>query len=275
MRYPYPHRRPSRQVRGFTLLETIIIVVVIGVMAVVAVPSFSGMLASIKVNQVITEIRTTLSTTQRTAIRSGEPCLTSLMVQLTGEEAPPPNFQSGILNSCNANTGNDSLAEGISVVTNLMPNPDRLSLLTTQPQPITRPSTSLAGRVGQDWLVGSSGGSSSSFWEQAAQWACDNWSWCPSSLSEPTSPSDNIGIVDIAFGNQGSVDYEVQSSLSMPPDSTGKIVAFVSERPQAKQKCIAISKTLGLTRVGKYRGALSPTDITDEGTCTASDWTEQ
>ena len=194
-------------------------------------------------------------------------------MQLTGEAAAPPDFQAGILNSCNATAGNGRLAEGISVVTNLAPNPDMVSLLSTRPQSLTPTSSSFAGGAG---LIGSSGDQGDQgFWEQAAQWACDNWGWCPDDSGTTSSPTENVGIVDIAFGNQGSVTYEVQTALSMPPDSTGKVVAFISDRPEAKQKCVAISKTLGLTRVGKYQGALSPTDITDEGICTASDWTEQ
>jgi hypothetical protein len=49
----------------------------------------------------------------------------------------------------------------------------------------------------------------------------------------------------------------------------------VPERQNGKKKCIAISSTLGLTRVGTYVGGTDPNSITQTGVCTALEWNKQ
>jgi hypothetical protein len=64
-------------------------------------------------------------------------------------------------------------------------------------------------------------------------------------------------------------------SPALPKDPSAKIVALIPDNKSVTKRCVAVSSTLGLTRVGTYTGEVSPTAITDEGVCTALDWKEQ
>jgi prepilin-type N-terminal cleavage/methylation domain-containing protein len=84
-------------------------------------------------------------------------------------------------------------------------------------------------------------------------------------------------VIEVKFGTLGSADFSVLSAVKLPllpTDPTGKVVAFV-ENPKVSKKCVAISSTLGLTRVGIYTGSTTPAEITDKGICTALDWKQQ
>lgn len=90
-----------------------------------------------------------------------------------------------------------------------------------------------------------------------------------------TLPLPNV--IEVKFGTLGSADFSVLSAVKLPllpTDPTGKVVAFV-ENPKVSKKCVAISSTLGLTRVGIYTGSTTPAEITDKGICTALDWKQQ
>jgi Tfp pilus assembly protein FimT len=80
----------------------------------------------------------------------------------------------------------------------------------------------------------------------------------------------------VEFGLLGGADFSIASSSTATSDNaTGKIVALVSSRTNGKKRCIAISNTLGLTRVGNYVGETIPNAITNSGICTAFDWDKQ
>ncbi|MCM1983074.1 pilus assembly FimT family protein [Lyngbya confervoides] len=268
------HRRKSF---GFTLTETLIILAVMGVMATLAVPSFAALMESIKVDQVVTEIRTTLSLSQRQAIQGGQPCVASLVVQTLEQAQIFPSFQSGIVNACGPTHDRGPLLAGVSVVSNLSPNPSKTQSLANGLPSLESGSVEgleLGDNAEDDWIGETDPNLDLTVWEQSGQWFCENWGWCREQNSS-AALVDNAAVVDIAFRPQGTVDYQVQTDQSIPPDPTGKIVAFVSDRPQAKQRCIAISKRLGLTRLGTYEGPLSPTAMTDTGVCTALEWKKQ
>ena len=244
------HRRSS----GFTMLETIIIIVVIGILALITAPNFSSLLMSIKLDQTVAELQTELSGTQRSAIRGQKACVASLLVQNI-EGVSVPSFQSGILNSCQM-SGDHDLAQGVSIASNVIPNPNKASLVPTQAATPDTPS---------------------SWWEKvkeySADWWCKTFNKCPPGGTE--SLGDDPKVVDVMYGAQGAVSYNVYSDRSVVDDMTGKFVLFVSDHPRGKQKCIAVSKRIGLTRIGNYRGGMSPAEITDEGICTSKRWDKQ
>ncbi len=230
------------------MLETMIIVVVLGILSIIAAPNLSSLLDSIKVDQAVTELRSSLSETQRQAIRGGQTCMTSVLVQETDGSGKIPEFQSVLNNQClNAAVQHVDLPKGISIVTNIVPE-----------------ANNTGGTSGGD-----TSGEEQSGWCKWMPWLwfCDN----------PASNGDTVkeALVGVGFGKQGSANYGVQTSQSTIQDPTGKFVVFVSKKPTGKQKCVAVSPRLGLTRIGTYIGGLLPNEITDEGICEPKNWQKQ
>ena len=98
-----------------------------------------------------------------------------------------------------------------------------------------------------------------------------------SAVTSTSTSSTTSSSLSINYGTLGSAQFAVLSAVQppqLPNDPSGKIVASV-DNTAVPMKCIAISRTLGLTRAGNYTGSTNPTDITDSGICTALDWTRQ
>lgn len=68
---------PKRN-QGFTLTEVLIIVVVVGILAAVAAPSFLGWYNRQKVNQALIEVQGALKEAQREAIKKSKGCTVTL-----------------------------------------------------------------------------------------------------------------------------------------------------------------------------------------------------
>lgn len=60
--------------KGFTLLETLIVMVFIGVLAAVAAPSFVSMVAKARLNTAKAQVEGALQEAQQQAIRTSKPC---------------------------------------------------------------------------------------------------------------------------------------------------------------------------------------------------------
>ena len=226
--------RQSFLQKGFTLLELIIIMAVVGILAAVSAPSFASMLDSMKIDQTVNELRISLQDTQRQAIRTSQMCV----VQIPANQGESPN--------------SSPLPQWlVDLLAQLRPSstPNKKSVTgncLTSGSPEIPSNVDLASNV------------------QAVQ-------------SVPTS-TPSSGSVVIQFNSLGSADFSISSAVTspaLPVDPTGKVVAFIPANLQIKKKCVAISSTLGLTRVGTYTGNISPSDITDQGVCTALDWKNQ
>lgn len=63
---------------GFTLIETLIVVMVIGILSAISAPSFLAMLNRSKVNSTLSEVRGAFQEAQREAMRKGISCTVSL-----------------------------------------------------------------------------------------------------------------------------------------------------------------------------------------------------
>lgn len=95
----------------------------------------------------------------------------------------------------------------------------------------------------------------------------------PEKIKMVTNLASNTSDVKISFGILGTAQFNIQvSTLSggSVSDPSGKIVFYISQGSTQDQKCIAISHTLGLTRVGNYRGPLTGPEITRLGVCTTA-----
>ena len=220
MRLKRHHRTQRIWQRGFTLIEMIVIIAVIGILGAVAAPSFMAMMDGVKVTQTVTNLQTALQDTQRQAIRKNQIC-TVQVPQKNGNGNGRGNGdgnQNKITGNC-LTSGSPELSDNVNLATNMQ------SIVPVVPL--------------------------------------------------PTVSSSNT--VEVKFGTLGSADFSILSAVTLPLlpiDPTGKVVAFV-ENPNVAKKCVAISSTLGLTRVGIYTGSTTPANITDKGICTALDWKQQ
>jgi prepilin-type N-terminal cleavage/methylation domain-containing protein len=228
MRIRQRSRKTHRRVwqRGFTLIEVMVIVVVVGILAATAAPSFGSLLDSIKVNQTVTDLRTALQDTQRQAIRNSQAC--TIQVPNTIGNGNGNGNNSGHGNSNSNSNGRKKIIQGNCLTSGSPEIADNIDLATN--------------------------------------------------LQSSSTTSGSSDTIALQFGTLGSAAFSIQSAVqspATPKDPTGKVVAFVPENPKVQKKCVAISSTLGLTRIGTYTGGTSPSEITDSGVCTALDWKQQ
>lgn len=266
-------------VSGFTLIEKMVIVAILGIVASISAPGVWGMLNRARLKQTVAEVRTALNETQREAIRGNKVCTVTL------------NFVDGKVTGSCLKTGDRNLASEISIATNL--TNDGSSPLTSQ-----------KGRVIADSQIvqGVSNGVSpslialSDLVEQAERASnagmvvqvispCQplNSGKCVRVAGDFVGDEDSPGTsksgvsydIPIRFGVLGNPDFSIVSNGNSPTDPSGKIVFFFPDDAQGTKRCIAISNTLGLTRVGTYTGEMTPLAITTTGRCIAEKWDQQ
>lgn len=96
--------------QGFTLIEVIIIMMIIGILSVIAAPSFLGLLNRAKVNDAVVKVRGALQEAQTEAIRRGKSCDVNL------DTTNPANHK--VTGSCLV-TGPRTL-DGVAMETNVI-----------------------------------------------------------------------------------------------------------------------------------------------------------
>lgn len=73
----------------------------------------------------------------------------------------------------------------------------------------------------------------------------------------------------ITFSIRGNTTFTIASSATLPNDTSGKII--LSNGSTSDNKCVALSKVIGIIRAGTYSGPIdSAANITDSGTCNSS-----
>jgi type II secretory pathway pseudopilin PulG len=281
---------------GFTLIEKIIIVAVMGILGAVAAPNLSKLLDRVKLDQATQEVRSALDETQREAIRGNKSCVVTLNL-----------VESKVTGTC-LQSGNRDLPQKISLATNMVSNLDTsipngtarstptitdvvLALgldgdRPTQVAAATEPNAPKASMTIQ--IISQSINSQTSSSNCSATIKgntaggsvavnCGNKSSGSStSTTDPAEePEVTVMPIPVQYGALGTPNFAVVSALARPADPTGKIVFYLADNEGVQKKCIAISNTLGLTRIGSYRGVLEPSKITDEGACTAAGWITQ
>ena len=69
-----PNQIPQKSDRGFTLIEMMVTLIIVGVIAAIATPNFLGLLNRIRVNNALQELLGAIRETQRMAMRHGKIC---------------------------------------------------------------------------------------------------------------------------------------------------------------------------------------------------------
>lgn len=273
--HPFIKPKPSSVEAGFTLPEKMVIVAIVGIGAAASAPSMLAALNRAKVKQTTADVRSALNETQREAIKGNKICTLTL------------NFVEGKITGPCLKTGDRTLDTKVDIATNLT-DPNSSASLDEKRKPVlissdVQPSLGLndgeqvsqiamASEAENDIKVSKAGvvveviGKCKGNTEKGlGLGTCKDNS---SSFSSSTS-------IPIQYGVLGNPEFVIVSAHQTPADPSGKIVFFDANNTQGTKRCIAISNTLGLTRIGTYQGDTEPTAITDSGRCTAENWENQ
>ena len=248
--------------RGFTLTETLIIIAIVGIIAVIAAPSFGGLLDSMRLNQTITEIRVSLSNAQRQAIRNHDVCDVGITINHSQTQTTEATSPAEMYVDC-LTSKDQTFSKKIQVASNIVPFGSVIA----------------QSEVSNDYEFGDD--------EKDSKKADKNAAWCEKhkthnhknwdkkcSQSEPEQ-GNPIVFSEASFGQNGIANFDIFSNNTSAPDPTGKIVIYTQGKEAGVKKCIALSQRIGLTRIGNYNGNLDPSSITDDGVCTSLKWNKQ
>lgn len=280
--------RPSSSEAGFTLVEKIVIVAIIGIAAAASAPGILASMNRAKVKQTMAEVRAALNETQREAIKGNKICTLTL------------NFVEGKITGPCLKTGDRTLDTDVAIATNLT-DPSSSTVHDDEGQPVlvgsdVQPSLGLSdgetvskiaiAPVSEDKVKVSKAGMVVQVIAEKCKGntskglglgTCkdnDNKNDENEGNSSPSS-SGTLTSIPIKYGVLGNPEFTIVSSQQTPTDPSGKIVFYNPSDTKGTKRCIAISNTLGLTRIGTYQGETKPAAITDSGRCTAESWEEQ
>ena len=69
-----PFLNALKKILGFTLIEVLVIIAIVGILSAIAIPSYISLINKIELNNAVTEVRSALQTGQREAIRRSQVC---------------------------------------------------------------------------------------------------------------------------------------------------------------------------------------------------------
>lgn len=267
--HPFIALRPSSSELGFTLAEKMVIVAIIGIAAAVSAPSIMAAMNRAKVKQTMAKVQAALNETQREAIKGNKICTLTL------------NFDAGRISGSCLKVSDRSLDTSVAIVTNLI-DPTANTAQDDESQPVWISSDVQAPSLGLNDGENISQIAMASSPEHKSQWT--DAGMVVQVIAEKCKGNTDEGLglgtckdqlIPIKYGVLGNPEFAIISAQASPTDPSGKIIFFDPNNASGKKHCIAISNTLGLTRIGTYKGDIQPIAITDAGRCTAENWEDQ
>lgn len=228
--------------QGFTLIETAIILVIVGILSAIAAPSFLGMLNRNKVNNALAQVQGTLQEAQTEAIRRSKRCAVGLS----------SSNQSMLTGNCFALVDHtiQSSAAAASGATTVSVN-------------------SLPIAISNGTKLIFSSGASGTVSANAAKGS--NSLTLSSGLSAAIASGETVAVRTLAdgVGMQSNInEQQITFGLRGNSSGAGTIALFMTDDSTLQKRCIVTSTGIGIMRTGDYSGSTAfASDIT-AGNCT-------
>jgi prepilin-type N-terminal cleavage/methylation domain-containing protein len=232
--------------QGFTLIETLIILVIIGVLSAIAAPSFLSMFNRNKVNDALDQVRGALQEAQRQAMGKSRSCV----VVMT------PSNQPKLASNCFqiANYTIKVSAAAISGATTVSVDSLPVAIPSGTGLVFSKGAT---GVVTQNAAKGSNSLTLSGGISTAIQIG---------EIAPLRTLQDGVAMATNLSGTPPVIQFSFRGNTT----ASGKIVVYSSDNSTSKKGCLAISNGTGIMRTGEYSGSTSSTTDITSGTCTTS-----
>ncbi|HCF29760.1 MAG TPA: hypothetical protein DEV81_21735 [Cyanobacteria bacterium UBA11049] len=228
--------------QGFTLIETTIIVVIVGILSAIAAPSFLSMLNKNKVNYALDQVRGTLQEAQREAIRKSKRCRVGLS----------SSNQSMLTSNCFALVDYTIQASAAAA--------SGATTVSVNSLPIAIPNgTKLVFSSGASGTVSANAAKASTSVTLSA-----------SGLSAAIASGETVAVRTLAdgVGMQSNISgQEITFGLRGNTSGAGTIALFMSDGSTLQKRCIVTSVGIGIMRTGDYSGS---TASVNTSACTTS-----
>ncbi len=232
--------------RGFTLIETTIIVVIVGILSAISAPSFLSMFNKNKVNNAIAQVQGTLQEAQTEAIRRSKICRVGLS----------SSNQSMLTSNCFAlvdytiKTSAAAASGATTVSVNALPVAIFSGTKLVFSNGATGTVSANAAKESTSLTLSASG--------LSAAIASGEIVAVRTLLADGVGIQTNIPGQQITFGIRGNTT------------GAGTTVVFANDGSTLQKRCVVTSIGIGIMRTGDYSGSTaSASDIT-AGTCTTS-----
>ena len=235
------HSNVRRTDRGFTLIEFIVILMIVGILSAISVPSFLGMLNRNKVNNALAQVQGALQEAQTEARRRSKRCTVGLS----------SSNQSMLTSNCFVLVDYtiQATAAAVSGATTVSVN--------SLPIAISNGTT----------LVFSSG-ASGTVSANAAKGS--NSLTLSSGLSSAIASGETVAVRTLAdgVGMQTNISgQQITVGLRGNTSGAGTIALFMADSSVPQKRCIVTSNGIGIMRTGDYSGSTASASNITAGSC--------